>query len=475
MPWGGKMIEAATFVHQIELLCGRKISKECKTRAEKSISKSLKKRGNNATFGRRQLNEMLLLCNERIISDGFFNFLAGGNATILFKDFESKVHEFHKLAMLQFGSFRFAFNYLHNKNNVLREFGNWSKKTSELIKEFKSRQKPIRDPEQIDESDLHLLGYLISDKIDRKHLKSVREQGQRNFETYLSYDYLDVYVATSMREKWEYVDVHKLCNKVFKNRMLSEINVRYFDPTQSYHDNSIAKGLIEGLMLKRARCTLYMVQETDTMGKDSEMASTLAQGKPVIAYLPKINRKRRQSELRKMPLEFLLQKADLLRKVADPNEIEDFTSNVTEITEIMQNTENNLSKRDSELKKNKKIYSHLIEKVAKYEQEFYDRRANTLMNSHPLRFQIDLNTGVANGVLVTRTPAICAKVIYKVLTNNLKFDILNPEQKPKQSDIKKDNLNYRLIEEITHCAFRVVTKDEMLTNSFWNLYKLGDE
>jgi hypothetical protein len=41
-------------------------------------------------------------------------------------------------------------------------------------------------------------------------------------------------------------------------------------------------------MLKRARCTVYSVQDTDTLGKDSELASTLAQGKPVIAYVPDI-------------------------------------------------------------------------------------------------------------------------------------------------------------------------------------------
>ena len=39
-------------------------------------------------------------------------------------------------------------------------------------------------------------------------------------------------------------------------------------------------------MLKRARCTLYLAQESDTLGEDSELASTLAQGKPVIAFVP---------------------------------------------------------------------------------------------------------------------------------------------------------------------------------------------
>jgi hypothetical protein len=41
-------------------------------------------------------------------------------------------------------------------------------------------------------------------------------------------------------------------------------------------------------MLRRASCTIYLAQESDTLGKDSELASTLAQGKPVVAYIPDV-------------------------------------------------------------------------------------------------------------------------------------------------------------------------------------------
>jgi hypothetical protein len=73
------------------------------------------------------------------------------------------------------------------------------------------------------------------------------------------------------------------------NRCLKELDLRYFDPTQAYTDNRVNKGLVEALMLKRARCTVYSVQDTDTLGKHSELASTLAQGKPVIAYIPDLD------------------------------------------------------------------------------------------------------------------------------------------------------------------------------------------
>src|ERR1017187_8527142 len=52
------------------------------------------------------------------------------------------------------------------------------------------------------------------------------------------------------------------------------------------------------LMLKRAQCTLYLAQESDTLGKDSELASTLAQGKPVIAYVPRIDQSNEEWFLR---------------------------------------------------------------------------------------------------------------------------------------------------------------------------------
>ena len=38
-------------------------------------------------------------------------------------------------------------------------------------------------------------------------------------------------------------------------------------------------------MLRRASVTIYMTQDIDTLGKDSELAATLAQGNIVIAYV----------------------------------------------------------------------------------------------------------------------------------------------------------------------------------------------
>src|SRR5205085_5728589 len=100
-----------------------------------------------------------------------------------------------------------------------------------------------------------------------------------------TWDHMDVYFATSMRKRWEFEDLYDFVNGLMTRPELSDLNLRYFDPTQSYTANRVNKGLVESLMLKRARCTVYSVQDTDTLGKDSELASTLAQGKLVIAYV----------------------------------------------------------------------------------------------------------------------------------------------------------------------------------------------
>ena len=99
-------------------------------------------------------------------------------------------------------------------------------------------------------------------------LKEIRSQGWRNTSHYLASDCMDVYVATSMREKWEFEDVSRVVSKVFSDPRLAKLKLRYFDPTQSFLDNRVDKGLVEALMLKRAECTVYLVQETDTFGKE---------------------------------------------------------------------------------------------------------------------------------------------------------------------------------------------------------------
>jgi hypothetical protein len=92
----------------------------------------------------------------------------------------------------------------------------------------------------------------------------------------------------------------------------------------------------------------------------------------------------------------------------------------------------------------------------------YDKRADTLKHSHPLGIQVNLETGVANGVIVARSTDHCAEVIQRVLTNRLEFHLERDNSDGKQY--------LKLVEVITGSVFRVVTGDQLLTNAFWNFY-----
>ena len=97
--------------------------------------------------------------------------------------------------------------------------------------------------------------------------------------------------------------------------------------------------------------------------------------------------------------------------------------------------------------------------IASSEARIYDRRARTLKVSHPLGIQVNLATGVANGVLVVRTIPHCAELLRRVVTNALEFDL------------REAPTMWYLEERISGCVYRVVSKDRKLTNCFWNFYR----
>lgn len=128
------------------------------------------------------------------------------------------------------------------------------------------------------------LGQVMKD-VERRQV-AARVIGKRNTHRYLSLPDLDVYVATSMRETEDFISQSEFIQKVFSDPQVADLKLRYFDPTLSFADDRISKGLIEMLMLRRASVTIYSAGKEETLGKDSELASTLAQGKAVLAYVP---------------------------------------------------------------------------------------------------------------------------------------------------------------------------------------------
>ena len=93
---------------------------------------------------------------------------------------------------------------------------------------------------------------------------------------------LDVYIATSMRNRQDFRDMAEKTDKIFDAEQLKELSLRYFDPTLSAASGHEDKGLIECLMVKCAKVLVYCAGEKESYGKDAEAAMALSLGKFVI-------------------------------------------------------------------------------------------------------------------------------------------------------------------------------------------------
>ncbi len=125
-----------------------------------------------------------------------------------------------------------------------------------------------------------------------KKFTSARNAALENTKLYLSLvNDLDIYVATSMRTKKDFINMAETCDTIFNNESLKELHLRYFDPTMSAADGHEDKGLIECLMVKCSKLLIYSAGEKESYGKDAEAAMALSLGKPVIFYCPTEQRK----------------------------------------------------------------------------------------------------------------------------------------------------------------------------------------
>lgn len=340
--------------------------------------------------------------------------------------------------------------------------------STRLINKFrKTAGRTLADFSQQIKTDAAQLG-LIHNK-----LETTLERATQNTDVYLTWDHMDVYFATSMRKAWEFEDLYDFVHELMdrqqisdKGKTLSQLNVRYFDPTQSFDQNRVNKGLIESLMLKRAACTVYSVQDTDTLGKDSELAATLAQGKPVIAYAPEIDMKVRSEQLKQRRPADLKQRLQWIvyegARIEDPRFIDEFVKKLDLFEEQMlwdSLTGTDMLKQFQT--KNASDLDRFCRIIASSEKQIYDRRFRTLKTSHPLAIQVNLDTGVANGVLVARDIQTCAELLWRILSNALEFNI----------SYDGDTKCWYLKESLTESVYRVVTDDEKLTNCFWNFYQ----
>jgi hypothetical protein len=96
--------------------------------------------------------------------------------------------------------------------------------------------------------------------------------------------------------------------------------------------------------------------------------------------------------------------------------------------------------------------------VIAYVPQGLDKKAELLRVDHPLGLQIAVNTGVAHGILIVRSPKDCARMLRKVLLRELTFEI------------RHEKGNFLLEETETKSVLRVVSDDPYLTHAFWTFF-----
>ncbi|MBU9556024.1 hypothetical protein [Burkholderia multivorans] len=461
-----KPLDRAELETLLQALTGQTIPLAENTRMLEDVATSITQ---GHKLGYSQFNELLLSIGYDRVDIEFFRFLCDPETTFREQrkppeissadSLRSGVNSFRELSLLLFGNVKYGFKALSGDPDSLiawvHEF-----RTEEPVERYSLRHNQLFPLQDIKSDDCYLLGYISGDEIERElranpnnpevirrkeHRDSVVEKGRWNHNVYLTSDHLDVYVATSMRLRHEFVFVNEFLARINEKPAVSQLNLRFFDPTQAYCHDRLDKGLAEALMLKRAQCTVYLAQESDTLGKDSELASTLAQGKPVIAFIPKMSDKF---------WKYLYQTFITIY----PDQSEERT-----LLQLLQIYKPDAAWQDDEIKQhlsgNRLLPMKSLRQRARAAVEaHYNKRASILKDAHPLGLQTNLGTGVANGVLVCREISVCAELIRRIVLNKMQFYI-------------EDRDGYVLLrEKLTDSIFRVMTNDRLLTNSFWNFY-----
>ena len=334
---------------------------------------------------------------------------------------------------------------------------------------------------------------------DLARMAETQAMAMRNLARYLAADHLDVYVATSMRSDADFVSVNSFCNGLFNDGSLQPLRLRHFNPTQSWIEDRVAKGLVEALMLKRSVMTLYMAQKSDTFGKDSEASVALGQGKPVIVYVPRLYiagvvdsealGSKSPSDLQSMvsaegneddgeadetmDAQALLARLLTLRlthttaaalTAAVRSHWADFDlyGEAVRIPEAeraaYRSWLDSVTREGPPQELSQETRRHLVGIMVATAIAF-ERRARTFKEQHPLALQVILSTGVLNGILVVRSVDSCARLVRALIRNEI------------ESDLEIDDDNYRLVERGTRSTMRVISRHGLIGNAFSAFYK----
>jgi len=338
------------------------------------------------------------------------------------------------------------------------------------------------------------------DSSDLDRIEKTQYQAQRNLSRYLSADYLDIYIATSMRTDADFVSVSTFTTQLFSHDEVRPFKLRYFDPTQSWIEDRVAKGLVEALMLRRSSLTIYMAQKSDTFGKDSEASVALGQGKPVLVFVPKLSWPDGNIDSEDLGGK---ERVDIERLLAsegeaddkEPDPTVDFQSLLARLLTIrirkleasslselvrrhwadfdLYGEDGRIEQPDEKAayrawlddsirrklndKPNEKVHGHLIGILVAVTVRF-EARAKLFREQHPLALQVILSTGVLNGILVARSIESTARLVSALLRNELSLKLMDDEH------------NYRLVETTTGSTIRVISRNTLIVNAFSSFY-----
>ncbi|MDR1006651.1 MAG: hypothetical protein LBL74_07285 [Bacteroidales bacterium] len=166
------------------------------------------------------------------------------------------------------------------KKFKIKELLDYSSKNKQLSFELSTEE--IMEDEIKNDTDIDKKIRSIADRF-----KLAREKALKNTHYYLSLvNDMDVYVATSMRNKKDFISMAQNVERIFKRADISELKLNYFDPTISASTCTEDKGILECLMVKCAKALIYTAGDKESYGKDAEAAMSLSSGKPVIFFCP---------------------------------------------------------------------------------------------------------------------------------------------------------------------------------------------
>lgn len=378
------------------------------------------------------------------------------------------------------------------------------RRMSSLLRKFESRfehdlMSPLFTPDaDAIRREAIALGPKESGDLDR--VEATQGQAQRNLARYLAADYLDVYIATSMRSDADFRSVSDFTDALFLHSELRPLKLRYFDPTQSWIDDRVAKGLVEALMLRRSALTIYMAQKVDTFGKDSEASVALGQGKPVVVYVPRLYLEGSDIDSAAMATK---PRAELESLVAEEGDGDDHDADPTidaqallarllmlrirrlSAAQFVSLTSSHwadfdLYAEDQRIPDHseREAYRVWLDSVqagsavtsinstvrANVENALvavavrFEGRARLFKEQHPLALQVIVSTKVLNGMLVARSIDSCAHLVAACLRN---------EHRVQLSD---DDQNYRLVEQTTQSVMRVISRHPLIVSAFAAFY-----